>query len=529
MKFWYGAALVAALPLLSHAPQQRPNDPVPSNVPVLTVDDAIGIAEHNAFSLKNAASSVEIAHQQVNAAKGGLGPQLSANVSYSQIISHSNFANAGALEGLSTGGSTGTTTTTGTTTGTTAGTTGATATSTGTTGATATTTGTTGGTTGTTAGTTGTTSGTTGSTTTTGSSIAASASSLSLFSNTQEGTLSLSLPIDISGTIRSGVRAAQAAYRASRNNFAAADNDLRQNVRQSYFTILEDKAQLKVSQDTVRNAQDTLKNAQLKLNAGTLARYDVLQYETQLSQAQSDLITAENNLEVAKENFNDVLARPIDTAFDVQDVVTLPTVSRDVKELTAAALTNRPDVLALQATIEAYKYNRKSTEASMDPSMAFGAQHIRLFDPGSLTTEFYENSAFLSVTVPIFDSGITRARVKEIRQQEEQIKNQLAQLQLGISLEVRQDLSNLQSAQAKLDVAQKQVEQASEAYRLAVVRANAGESTTLDVTNAQTQLTTAETGLVNARYAYLIDYAALQRAIDEDGAKVPPITAPRAR
>ncbi len=77
-----------------------------------------------------------------------------------------------------------------------------------------------------------------------------------------------------------------------------------------------------------------------------------------------------------------------------------------------------------------------------------------------------------------------------------------------------------------MDVAQKQVDQAKEQYRLAVVRANAGEGITLDVTNAQTQLTTAETGLVNARYAYLIAYAALQRAIDQDGAKVPPIVPP---
>jgi outer membrane protein TolC len=316
---------------------------------------------------------------------------------------------------------------------------------------------------------------------------------------------------------------------ASRQNFAAADNNLRQTVRNAYFTILGDKAQLTVAQDTVQNAQDTLKNAQLKLTAGTLARYDVLQYQTQLSQAQSDLITAQNNLEVAKENFNDVLARPIDTAFEVQDIETLPTVTRGANDLTKAALANRPDALALQSTIESFKYSAKATEASMDPSLQLGAQHLRIFYPGTANTAFSENSAFLSLNIPLFDSGITRAKVKEIHQQEEQSRIQLDQLKLSISLEVRQDLSNLQSAQAKLDVAQKQVEQAAEAYRLAVVRANAGESTTLDVTNAQTQLTTAKTGLVNARYAYLIDYAALQRAIDEDGAKVPPIVAPRAR
>ena len=325
------------------------------------------------------------------------------------------------------------------------------------------------------------------------------------------------------------MRAAQAAYRASRNNFAAADNDLRLNVRQAYFTILQDKAQIAVNQQTVTNAEATLKQAQEKLNAGTLARYDVLQYETQLSQAQSDLLTAQNNLALAKENFNDVLARPIDTAFDVQDVETLPQVSRSATQLTQAAWDNRPDVKALQASIESLGYNRKAAEASQDPSLSVGASHIRLFYPGTVTTEFQESQAFINLSIPIFDMGITRARVKEIRQQQEELRTQLSQLQLGISLEVRQDLQNLQNAQAKLDVAQKQVTQASEQYRLAVVRANAGEGTTLDVTNALVQLTTAQTALVNARYTYLINYSQLQRAIDEDGAKVPPIVAPRAK
>lgn len=465
MKSWLWALLVL-IPLWGTSQTQ----PVEQTGPVLSLDESINIAEHNAFSLKTAASGVEGAHQGVVAAKGLFGPTLSASANYTHIVDHSNLGNFAGLTGATTG-------TTGATTGTT---------------------------------------GTTGTST---------LNELD-FVDTQEAIISLSLPIDISGVMLKGVRAAQASYRASRANFAAADNDLRLSVRQAYFQIVQDKAQINVAQESVRNAQQTLTNAQEKLTAGTLARYDVLQYETQLSQSQSDLITAQTNLAVAKENFNNILARPIDTPFDVADVTTLPEVKDSPETLIQTALANRPDVLSQKETIKSLKFQTQATEASMDPSMQLGASHIRIYDPGTFNTEFYETEAFLNLNIPLWDSGVTRAKVKESRQQIVQAQIALEKLNLSIALEVQQDLSNLTSSKAKMDVADKQVAQAKEQYRLAVVRANAGEGITLDVTNAQTQLTTAETGLVNARYAYLIAYAALQRAVDQDGAKVPPIVPP---
>ncbi len=302
MKSWLWALLVL-IPLWGTSQTQTPDQAGP----VLSLDEAIGVAEHNAFSLKTAASGVEQAHQGVNAAKGLLGPTLSASANYTHILDHSNLGNFSG------------------------------------------------------AGTTGATTGTTGSTGT---------SSLSAldFVDTQEAIISFSLPIDISGVMLKGVRAAQASYSASKANFAAADNDLRLSVRQAYFQIVQDKAQINVATESVQNAQQTLTNAQEKLTAGTLARYDVLQYETQLSQSQSDLITAQTNLAVAKENFNNILARPINTPFDVADVTALPEVTDSPENLIQSAVANRPDVLSQKETIQSLKYQTQATEAGMDPT-----------------------------------------------------------------------------------------------------------------------------------------------------------------
>jgi len=458
-----GAALVMA-----QTPTQAPvpSQGAPANGPVLTLDDSIRIAERNAFSLRTAASTTEKARQRVNEARGNIGPKITANGSYNHTIEHTSFGGgASATTGVTTGGTTGTT-------GTTAGTTGG------------------------------------------------GVNSISL-GDTQIGSVSASMPIDISGVGHKAIAATENQLLAARSNQAAADNDLRLNVKQGYFQVLQAKAQVAVAEENVTNAQERLTNAQQKLAAGTIARFDVLNFQTLLSQAQSDRITALNNLAVAKENFNDLLARPIETPFDVAEIPALPPSPAATDQLVAAAENNRPEIQAARANIQALKYVREATENTMLPSMSIGAQHLRLFSPGTVRTLFQETQAFLNLSVPIFDTGVTRARVKEARQDEEQAKIAYQQLQLGISLEVRQALSNLTNSAARLDVAQQQVQQAAEAYRLAIVRFNAGEGTTLDVTNAQAQLTTARTGLVNARYDYLRSYAALQRATAADAPKAP--------
>jgi outer membrane protein TolC len=121
-----------------------------------------------------------------------------------------------------------------------------------------------------------------------------------------------------------------------------------------------------------------------------------------------------------------------------------------------------------------------------------------------------------AITWPIFDSGITRARVKEARQDEAQNQIGIDQLSLGISLQVRSAVKNLQNAADRLKLAQEQVGVAEEAFRLSNVRHDAGEGILLEVIDAQTDLTQARVGEVSARYDYLSAFADLQQAIGVD-------------
>lgn len=335
----------------------------------------------------------------------------------------------------------------------------------------------------------------------------------SSFSNESKAAqLSVSMPFDIFGITKKGIKSTQLSSDAAKDTLQAARNDLALSVKRAYFGVLQAESQVQVTVEAKGEAEERLKNARAQLEAGQIAKLDVLRLETALAQASNEVLVAENARDLAKNAFNNALARPIETPVALASITEIPMVGTADEEMIGFARKQRPELHALRDTIEALKFVRITQEGGMTPSLSLSATHSRTFNPG-LTTNNRQTFGTLALSVPIFDSGVTRARVKQARQDEELAKIQLDQAELAISLEVRQATVNYRNARQRLEVAAKQVEVAAETYRLAKIRFEAGEGIPLEITDAQTELTRARTNEVTARYDVLRAYAELQRAV----------------
>jgi outer membrane protein TolC len=335
--------------------------------------------------------------------------------------------------------------------------------------------------------------------------------------DTKVATAALQLPIDISGNIGRLVRASKANLLASRETLDAVRNDVKLTTRRSYLGVLRSEEQVQVAQQSLKEAEERLKNAKLELAAGTKAKIDVIRVEAQVAQAQSDLIAATNQRTLAKQSLNNMLGRPIETDFQTQKINAVPqTPASSVDELDRAAQSTRPEAKALERTREALAFIRRATERGLQPTLTAGVNLQKNFDAEGFSARDQTVNGSLTMNWPIFDSGITRAQVGQARQDEEQAKIQLEQVKLGISLEVRQAMTNLINSAARLEVAERQLAAAEENYRIATVRLASGEGITLEITDALTQLTQARTGVVAARYDYWTAYSELQRAAGTD-------------
>jgi outer membrane protein len=326
--------------------------------------------------------------------------------------------------------------------------------------------------------------------------------------------ITLTQVVDISGIIRTAIRAADLTLTVSELEFERTRNDTILQVVQAYQGVARADEFVRVAEEALRNAQERLRIIRAQVDAGVAAQFDLLRAETAVAQAEQAVLNARNQRELAATALNNLLGRDLNTPVQVAKPERLPELQLPPLEtLTQQAFQNRPELIAAQRGIELAQVGIVSARRSLLPNIVLTGQadfnlNTSPFNP---RRETYTGVAVLSV--PIWDGGIARAREAQARDDLEIAQLRLKQAQEGIALEVRQAYLNLQDAQKRLEVARKGLEQATEALRLARVRFEAGVSPQLEISDAELAFTQAQTNLVNAQFDYLDAYAALLRAI----------------
>jgi outer membrane protein TolC len=260
-----------------------------------------------------------------------------------------------------------------------------------------------------------------------------------------------------------------------------------------------------------------LTTSQQQFAAGTVAQFDVIRAQTQVSQNKQNLQAAQNGLNLAKKAFNNILARPINTPVALYDITELPTLGQALDDLEKVAEINRPEIEQGRQNIILQEHLIQTAKRSVLPSL--NLRSIMNYNPepsrfgGSKTTTFVSTAI---LTFPLFDGGTAKARLRQQREEVTIARATLSQLTRGVSLEVTQAYLNLENARVRLDTAEVAVTEATESLRLSRIRYQSGVSIQLEVSDAELAFTQAETNLVNARYDYLTAWAQLQKAIGQD-------------
>ncbi len=326
---------------------------------------------------------------------------------------------------------------------------------------------------------------------------------------------SLSGTIDISGTIRKNVEALEYARMAAEAGVGVDMNTLKLLVRNAFDNVLLADSLVGVQKEALKASQDRLDKANVRFQAGAIPKFDVLRFQNEVQKAEQALVQAEGTAETAKQALNNALARPIETPFQAAPINELPAVPDDPSNLVVAAIRSRPEVKQTQFTITSLDRLADAQNGSLRPSLVVQANYNKYIDP-SPGQSTQSSTAAVTLQVPVFDSGITKAKVDSARKDEEQAQIGFEQLLLGIALEVRNAHTQALTAKKAYDVALDSQSLAQEALRLAQIRYDEGAGILLDVTSAQADLTAAQGNVQNAKYQYLNAYAALLKALGRD-------------
>lgn len=333
---------------------------------------------------------------------------------------------------------------------------------------------------------------------------------------TPESTLSraqLTLPVDISGLIATAQDAAELQYLGARFALEQARQQVALAVEQAYLNVLRAEALDRVARESLESAQEHLRLARARFEAGVVPQFDVLRAEVQLANFRQQAVASANAVKLAYAALNRAMGTDVETALTLVEPPEPGLVKPDPDESLAEALKQHPEALQAAVLVKAASKGVRLARAGLRPSLALVAGQNWQSPVSSFAgrPQWWDVTAALSL--PLFDSGATRAKVKQAMADAAAAKLAEEDVRQQISLEVTRAVLNIAESQERLRTADRDVEQAREALRLAQVRYKAGVSTAIEVTDAEVALTQALTNRVNALYDYELALASYNRAL----------------
>jgi len=320
---------------------------------------------------------------------------------------------------------------------------------------------------------------------------------------------------------RSALLKAEAAEASAQAKLDVAQRALAVSVVKSYYGLVVAQRKYATAQQSADLANRFFVAAQEQQRLGQVARADVIKAEILYQQQQQ----AYRDALVAMDNARLTLAVQLFPAFTehfsvVDDLATAPALP-PFADVRAMASKNNADVRAAEQSLRAAAQDVRAARAGLFPTLVaegvYGieanefALHSRIAaqpELGVLPNLGYFIT--LNLTVPVWDWGATRSKVAQSEARRRQAETTLTQAQ-------RQAIANLYSmynealaAKAAADNLQHVADLASESLRLVTLRYQAGESTALEVVDAQNTLVQTRNAVDDAQVRYRTALAELQ-------------------
>ena len=293
------------------------------------------------------------------------------------------------------------------------------------------------------------------------------------------------------------------------------------DAKNAYFLILKAQKLMDVADETVKQIAAQKDVAENMYQVGMSPLNDLLQSQVQLANAKQALITAKNNLDLTKSQFNTLLRRQVNSPVSVVDILDFTPWVQSIEDCLSQAKNNRLEIEVTDLEIQIAEKDYKLSQRDFYPSVNLvGTWTQRGTDwevdggRGIGDKDFWDIRA--TATWDFWQWGRTRYGVKEKLSRLSQAKLRKEQVLDNIDLEVKQAYLKVQESQKNITTVEKAIEQAKENLRITEERYKEQVSTTTDVLVAQTLLTETMTNYYNALYDFKIAKAILYRGLGQE-------------
>jgi outer membrane protein TolC len=281
-------------------------------------------------------------------------------------------------------------------------------------------------------------------------------------------------------------------------------------VEQAYYRVLGLDLLVRVNGLSLKNLQTSLDAANRRRESGLATVADVYRAETQVAQADLNLIRSRGELEKARGQLAAAVGLPVNQTLQVQTVSELPQVkelSTSLADLLDRARAARPDLVAAEAQARAARAAAEAASKASLPTVELSGTTGRTFFTDDRPAASSYNFG-LNVRIPIFTGFRDRYAYRLAQAQAEQAAASRDSLYRQTELDVWQAYFDVQTAATGVGTTESQVRSAEQTAQATLARYQAGFGSILDLITAQQDESNAR---IQRIQSYLDWYTALAR------------------
>ncbi len=267
----------------------------------------------------------------------------------------------------------------------------------------------------------------------------------------------------------------------------------------AYMNVMANKALYEAQRTNVQVLREIQATTKRRLNAGDVTPTDTAQAEARLSRGLADLNAAEVALGISKELYTQVIgAAPTElTAASSVDRLAPGTQTAAID----TANHEHPAILGAGYDVDVAQTSIKLAESSLLPQVSVQASASRSVQTdSSLTTNSTDQASVLGqVNVPIYDGGSAASQTRQAKEVASQSRLVLERVRNQSRTAVVSAWISNEGTKIALNAAESEVRAAEVALQGVRREAQGGQRTTIDVLNAQQDLTNARSRQIMAQ------------------------------
>lgn len=321
--------------------------------------------------------------------------------------------------------------------------------------------------------------------------------------NNLSGSASISQPIFSGFSTVNSVKSADRAVKAAQHNLSNVEQQILLSASTAYLDVVQNRAIVELQKNNEELLQKKLDETMERFKVGEVTRTDVSQARARHSQAVSDRIASEGNLQASEATYMELTGAEPKELTEPEQIVNFLPISYD--DALNVAMKNNYTIRQAQNLYAAKGYEVYANIGALFPTVSLDGSIGRVKSEQNSLDSTVDNAEWgVNLNIPLYAGGANRAKIRQSKYQKWQAQEGVMEAKRSVKAAVESAWEYMKSNEAQLKAIAEQINANSIALEGVQKEEALGNRTILDVLDAYQELLNSKVNDVKARRTYYV-------------------------